>query len=50
MMPSSLRSIHIAAPPQRVFQALTDAKELTRWFTDASCPVKRWEMDLRHMH
>ena len=42
-----IAEIHIAAPPQRVFQALPDAKELTRWFTDASSPVKLWEMDPR---
>jgi uncharacterized protein YndB with AHSA1/START domain len=39
--------IHIAAPPERVFQALTDERELIRWFTDSSCPVKLWEMDPR---
>jgi uncharacterized protein YndB with AHSA1/START domain len=39
--------IHIAAPPQRVFKALTDARELERWFGNAECPVKLWEMDAR---
>jgi uncharacterized protein YndB with AHSA1/START domain len=39
--------IHIAAPPQRVFQALTDAAQLKQWFTDPSCPIHRWEMDAR---
>jgi uncharacterized protein YndB with AHSA1/START domain len=39
--------IDIAAPPERVFKALTDAKELLLWFTDSSCPVKLWEMDAR---
>jgi len=39
--------IHIAAPPERVFRALTDAGELQRWFTNPECPVKRWEMDAR---
>jgi uncharacterized protein YndB with AHSA1/START domain len=39
--------IHIAAPPQRVFQALTDAQQLLRWFTDPGCPAKLWEMDAR---
>src|SRR5271157_3220162 len=29
--------IHIAAPPQRVFQV----------FTDPTCPIHRWEMDAR---
>jgi uncharacterized protein YndB with AHSA1/START domain len=39
--------IDIAAPPDRVFQALTDSTQLVRWFTDASCPVKFWHMDAR---
>jgi len=39
--------IHVAAPPARVFQALTDARQLKRWFSDPSCPVKLWEMDAR---
>lgn len=39
--------IDTAAPPDRVFQALTDSKQLARWFTDASCPVKSWHMDAR---
>ena len=42
-----IAEIHIAAPPERVFQALTDERELLRWFTDASCPVKFWQMDAR---
>ena len=40
--------IDIAAPPERVFKALTDADELSRWFTSPDCPVKSWEMDARH--
>jgi uncharacterized protein YndB with AHSA1/START domain len=39
--------IRIAAPPERVFQALTDAAQLRRWFTNPSCPVHLWEMDAR---
>lgn len=39
--------IQIAAPPQRVFQALTNAAELRQWFTDPTCPIHRWEMDAR---
>jgi uncharacterized protein YndB with AHSA1/START domain len=39
--------IHIAAPAERIFKALTDEKQLIRWFTDASCPVKFWKMDAR---
>jgi uncharacterized protein YndB with AHSA1/START domain len=43
-----ISEIEISVPPERVFQALTDAKELVRWFTDPICPVKFWEMDARH--
>jgi uncharacterized protein YndB with AHSA1/START domain len=39
--------IQIAAPPERVFKALTDERELVRWFTGATCPVKFWKMDAR---
>jgi uncharacterized protein YndB with AHSA1/START domain len=39
--------IEIAAPPERVFQALTDPQQLARWFNDESCPIKLWEMDAR---
>jgi uncharacterized protein YndB with AHSA1/START domain len=39
--------IDIAAPPSRVFEALTTSDQLMRWFTDASCPVKFWQMDAR---
>lgn len=39
--------IQIAAPPDRVFQALTDPGELMIWFNDTCCPVKFWEMDAR---
>ena len=40
--------IEISAPPARIFQALTAAGELQRWFGgDPSCPVKFWNMDAR---
>lgn len=39
--------IHIAAPPARVFRALTDPKELPRWFNSPEAPVQVWEMDAR---
>jgi uncharacterized protein YndB with AHSA1/START domain len=39
--------IQIAAPPARVFQALTDERELSRWFKNPNCPVKFWQMDAR---
>src|SRR5450432_3365332 len=39
--------IEIAAPPERVFQALTESAQLKRWFTSPECPAKLWEMDAR---
>ena len=39
--------IDVAAPPERVFKALTDASELKRWFTSPEAPVNLWEMDAR---
>jgi uncharacterized protein YndB with AHSA1/START domain len=40
--------IDIAAPPQRVFQALIDEAQLMQWFKgEESCPVKFWELDAR---
>jgi uncharacterized protein YndB with AHSA1/START domain len=39
--------IDIAAPPARVFQALTIGDELKRWFTSPECPAKSWQMDPR---
>ena len=42
---SIVTQIEIAAPPERVFQALTDAKQLKRWFSSPECPAQVWEMD-----
>jgi uncharacterized protein YndB with AHSA1/START domain len=39
--------IDIAAPAERVFQALTRDADLKLWFTGPECPVKFWEMDAR---
>ncbi|HTS06761.1 MAG TPA: SRPBCC domain-containing protein [Candidatus Eisenbacteria bacterium] len=40
--------IQISAPPERVFQAISDAGELRRWFNGGEeCPVKFWKMDAR---
>ena len=42
-----ISEIEITAPPARVFQALSNSDQLIRWFTDASCPTKFWQMDAR---
>jgi len=39
--------IEIAAPVERVFQALTQSDELSRWFSSPDCPLKFWKMDPR---
>ncbi|MFN2563685.1 MAG: SRPBCC domain-containing protein [Gemmatimonadaceae bacterium] len=41
-------SIDIAAPPERVFRALTEPAELLAWWGDPTTyPAIHWEMDLR---
>ena len=42
-----ISEIQIAAPPERVFKALSDAGELARWFGSPECPTKSWQMDAR---
>jgi uncharacterized protein YndB with AHSA1/START domain len=37
--------IDIAAPPERVFSALTDPEQLAMWWTEGG--TKNWEVDLR---
>jgi|SRR6185437_1708626 len=39
--------IQIAAPPDRVFQAITKPEELRCWFGNITCPARVWEMDAR---
>jgi uncharacterized protein YndB with AHSA1/START domain len=39
--------IFISAPPERVLRALTRSEQLMQWFTDPSCPLKSFEMDVR---
>jgi uncharacterized protein YndB with AHSA1/START domain len=43
-----VETIEIAASPERVFQALTDPKQLVRWWGDPRQYVcNNWELDLR---
>jgi uncharacterized protein YndB with AHSA1/START domain len=44
---SLVSEIEIAAPPERVFQALTDSHQLMCWWTSDICEVELWEMDAR---
>jgi uncharacterized protein YndB with AHSA1/START domain len=39
--------MHIAAPPERVFQALTDPRQLRVWWDNEACPLEVFEMDAR---
>lgn len=42
-----IAEILIAAPPERVFSAISDTRQLERWFSNPECPAKLWEMDAR---
>jgi uncharacterized protein YndB with AHSA1/START domain len=37
--------IQIAAPPERVFQALTDPKQVMRWWTSDVCQIDSFAME-----
>ncbi|MGA8490590.1 MAG: SRPBCC domain-containing protein [Terriglobales bacterium] len=39
--------IHIAAPAERVFQALTDPQQLPLWWNSEECTTEFFEMDTR---
>jgi|SRR5215469_15909593 uncharacterized protein YndB with AHSA1/START domain len=39
--------IHIAAPPERVFQALTDSTQVLQWWTSPECPIENFSIELR---
>jgi uncharacterized protein YndB with AHSA1/START domain len=41
--------VQVAAPVERIFQALTSSDQLMRWWNGegGSCRVKSWEMDAR---
>lgn len=41
-----ITDVFIAAPAERVLQALVRAEQLMQWFTDPSCPLKSFEMDV----
>lgn len=39
--------IHIAAPPDRVFQALIDPSQVLQWWTSPECPIERFSIEPR---
>ena len=42
-----ISEIEIAAPPERVFQALTDRAQALQWGTSDAFQIILWEMDVR---
>ena len=44
---SIISEIEIAAPPERVFQALARPDQLMRWWTSDVCRAELWELDAR---
>jgi uncharacterized protein YndB with AHSA1/START domain len=42
-----ISEVHINAPAERVFQALTDPQQLMRWWTSEECQTEFFEMDAR---
>ncbi len=42
-----ISEIQIAASPERVFQALTQADQLARWWSSGNCSLDFWQMDPR---
>ncbi|HET7209507.1 MAG TPA: SRPBCC domain-containing protein [Terriglobales bacterium] len=39
--------IEISAPPERVFQALIDSKQLMQWWNSEQCRSKSWQIEPR---
>lgn len=44
---SVVAEVEIAAPPERVFQALTTGEELMRWWISPTCELEMWKIDPR---
>jgi uncharacterized protein YndB with AHSA1/START domain len=39
--------IHIAVPPDRVFQALIDSSQVLQWWTSPECPIENFSIEPR---
>jgi uncharacterized protein YndB with AHSA1/START domain len=39
--------IHIAAPPERIFQALVDARQVMQWWTGDDCQIESFALEPR---
>ncbi|HEX8810669.1 MAG TPA: SRPBCC domain-containing protein [Terracidiphilus sp.] len=42
-----ISEVQINAPAERVFQALTDPRQLLRWWTSEKCPTEYFEIEAR---
>jgi uncharacterized protein YndB with AHSA1/START domain len=42
-----ISEIYIAAPPERVFQALIDPKQVMQWWNDNNCRIRSFSIDPR---
>jgi uncharacterized protein YndB with AHSA1/START domain len=42
-----ISEVHIAAPPERVFQALIDPKQVMSWWTSPQCEIESFAMEPR---
>jgi len=42
-----ISEIEVAAPPERVFQALIDPKQVLQWWTGEQCQIESFAMDAR---
>jgi uncharacterized protein YndB with AHSA1/START domain len=42
-----ISEVQINAPAERVFQALTDPRQLLRWWTSDECPTEYFEIEAR---
>ena len=37
--------IHVAAPPERVFEALIDPKQVMQWWTSETCAIENFAIE-----
>ena len=40
-----ISEIHVAAPPERVFQALIDQKQVMHWWTSEACRIEAFSLE-----
>ncbi len=42
-----ITEVQIAAPPERVFQALIDPKQVMQWWTNEQCAIEHFEIETK---